>query len=192
MAKQTRAKYRFLFRNLWKGMVWLGILIVLFIFVKDSEFIKNADWLLSLSQEIWLVYVIFLTSEVVFGIIPPEIFMIWSLHHGITDAYVTNVIFLAIISYGSGISGYFIGRRFSSTRLYQRIHDNFLYQYKGVLRRFSGFIVVVGAVTPLPFSGMCMLVGTINYSLKKFYIISLTRFLRYAIYGYVVWQANAI
>jgi len=192
MAKQTRAKYRFLVRNLWKGLLWLLAFIVLFIVLKDSEYFNKAEWIDVLSQKVGLVYLIFLISEVVFGIIPPEVFFVWSLHHGISDSYVTNVLLLSIISYFSGISGFFIGRKFSTLKIYQRIHDNFLYKYKGVLRRFSGFIVVVGAVTPLPFSGMCMLVGTINYPAKKFYLISLTRFLRFSIYGYIVWQANML
>ncbi|MDH5602564.1 MAG: hypothetical protein OEY51_01425 [Cyclobacteriaceae bacterium] len=192
MANQTRAKYRFLWRNLWKGLLWLGILVVLFVMIKDSDYIQDAGWLSSFSEEIGWVYGIFLVSEIVFGIIPPELFMMWSLHEGISEVYAVNVMFLAAISYASGVSGYFIGRRFSTSGLYKKIHDNFLYQYKGVLRRFSGFIVVVGAITPLPFSGMCMLVGTIDFPANKFYLISLTRFLRYAIFGYIVWQANAI
>ena len=182
----------FFLRYLVRGLIWLSVFIILFIFLKDNAYIQNLDWLTSLSSQEWLMYLIFGLSEVIFGIIPPEFFMIWSIHNGISDSYVTNVIFLAVVSYGAGISGYFIGKWFSKTGMFATILGKLLYRYQAPFRRYSGFILFVGAVTPLPFSAMCMLVGTVNYPLNKFFIITLTRFLRFIIYGYLVWTVNGI
>ncbi len=179
-------------KYLGRGILSLAILITAFILIKDSELVREADWLKAISGQEWLVYLVFTTSEIVFGLIPPELFMIWSLHHGISDYYTINVLFLFLISYASGVIGYYIGSRFSKTSLFMRFYESYLKKYEGSFRRYSGFILFVGAVTPLPFSAMCMLVGALNYSSGKFYLVSLTRILRFAVYGYLIWQVNAI
>ncbi|MDH5400020.1 MAG: hypothetical protein OEX02_17855, partial [Cyclobacteriaceae bacterium] len=111
-----KSKSKFLIRNLGKGLIWLSVLLVVFVLLKDNEYIHNLEWLISVSKERWLVFFIFLTSEVVFGLIPPEFFMIWSLHHGFSDSYILNVFYLAIISYFAGVVGYFIGMTFARTQ----------------------------------------------------------------------------
>lgn len=182
----------FLTKYLLRGLVWLSIFIILFIVLKDNEYIQNIEWLTNLTSQEWLIYLIFGLSEVIFGIIPPEFFMIWSINNGISDSYVTNVLFLAVMSYGAGISGYYIGKWFSKTGFFAKFLGRLLDRYQAPFRRYSGFIIFVGAVTPLPFSAVCMLVGTVNYPLNRFFLITLTRFLRFIVYGYLVWTVNGI
>ena len=182
----------FLLRYLLRGLIWLLIIIIVFLLLKDSQYIRDSTWIHAISRQEWLVYIIFGLSEVIFGILPPEFFMIWTIHKGISDFYIINVLFLSMISYIAGIVGYFVGSRFSKTKIFHRVYNKFLHKYEPSFRRYSGFILFVGAVTPLPFSAMCMMVGTINYSKKKFYLITLTRFMRFGVYGYLIWQVNAL
>ena len=64
------------------------------------------------------IFTIFLLSEVIFGIIPPELFMIWSLRNEIVSLYIENIVALSLISYVAGVLGYIIGSKFNRTKLY--------------------------------------------------------------------------
>lgn len=191
-ARRIRERRKFLWKNLGRGLIWLVIIVALFILFKDNEYINNLKWLEDLSGMQWLVYLIFLISEIVFGIFPPEFFMIWSIKNGISDFYIVELLALSLVSYGAGVLGYYLGNQFSHTELFKKIDENYLSKYKRNLRRFSGYVLFVAAVTPLPFSAMCMLVGSIQYPLRYFLLITLTRFARFFVYGYFIWQANTL
>jgi len=85
-----------------------------------------------------------------------------------------------------------VGSWFHRTRFYFFIHEKFLFRYERFLRKYGGFLVIVAAATPLPFSGICMLVGAVQYNFGRFLMFAATRFLRFGLYAYVIWQANAI
>jgi membrane protein YqaA with SNARE-associated domain len=89
--------------------------------------------------------------------------LVWVAAKVLLSEYILNLFNLTIISYGAGILGYFIGRFFSKSPLYRRISDRYLAQYERPLKRFGGYIVLVGALTPIPFSTTCMLVGSVDF-----------------------------
>jgi len=188
----SKKKRRFLFRNLGKGLLWFAALVLLFVLAKKFVPIDDSSWLNKLYEKPILVYFIFLVSEIVVGIIPPEMFMIWALKSTSTKFYVVDVVLLSSISYLAGVAGYFIGNWFHGTRFYNFIHEKFLFRYERFLRKYGGFLVIVAAATPLPFSGICMLVGAVQYKLGRFLLFAATRFLRFGVYAYVIWQANSI
>lgn len=186
-----KSRYRFLLNNLWKGLLWFAILVVFFLIIK--EYLSPSDhWLQSIYEMPILVYSVFLFSEVVFGIIPPEVFMIWSIHGGLFESYSGDVAFLSTISFGAGILGYYIGASLRGLAFFKRIEEKYLVQYRRNLRKFGGFLVITAALTPLPFSAIAMAVGVFKYPFKFYFLYSLTRFVRFAVYGYIVWQANAL
>jgi len=189
--KISRKKRRFLFKNLGKGLLWFFGLVIVFVLFKRYVPV-NEEILDKLYDQPLLVYLVFAVSEVVVGIIPPEIFFVWALNSTSTKFYIIDVALLSIISYAAGIIGYFIGKWFHGSRFYAFIHGNYLYQYEKFLRKFGGFLIVVAAATPLPFSGICILVGSVQYNFRKFLLFASTRFLRFALYAWVIWQANHI
>ncbi len=183
-------KRRFLIRNLLRGFLWLAVIVVGFIYLR-----KNYDFTLEtvlgpVYDEPTIVYLIFLASEVIFGIIPPEFFMIWSLRNEVLTDYINNVIALSAISYVAGIIGFGIGAYLKNTRFYRLMKVRVFGKFEKHLNNYGGFLVVVAALTPLPFSGIAMLVGSVHYSFKKYLWFSLFRFLRFIAYGIVIWEAN--
>jgi membrane protein YqaA with SNARE-associated domain len=132
---------------------------------------------------------IFFASEVIFGLIPPEFFMlVWILHGVSIPQYVINLTILTLISYLAGIIGYFIGKNLSKTHLYNRIYERYLQAYEGKLKKYGGFLVIVGATTPVPYSATCMLAGSINLPFRYFLVICITRIVRFSVYGWMVWK----
>lgn len=183
---------RFLLRNLLKGMLWLAILVTANILAKKHLDFDFREILGPLYDSPTSIFLIFLVSEVVFGIIPPEIFMFWALRNEILSDYVANIIALSLMSYAAGVIGYYLGSYFNSTKIYRLLRKNYLGRYEKLFNQYSGFLVIVAALTPLPFSGICMLVGAVKYSFRKFIWFSLFRFARYIVYAAIIWEANVL
>lgn len=187
--EQEETKSSFLFRNLIKGLLWFAVIIAIFIAMEgyiQANFKEHID---TIRANPGILYGIYTLSEIVFGILPPELFMmIWILDNIDVSGFITNLAILTIISYGAGILGYYIGKVFSKTKLYQeRIREKYLKQYEGKLKTFGGYLVFVGAVTPVPFSATCMLAGSVNLNFRYFLLICITRVVRFAFYGWMVW-----
>lgn len=172
---------KILFKNILRGLLWLGGLIALFYFFE--EYTHFNKFLEHIAQWPFAVYGVFTASEIIFGIIPPEFFVKWSENHGLFNTYVANVALLAIISYGAGVLGYYIGFSLSNVTLFKPYFDRYIRKYQNLLNRYAGFLIVIGAVTPVPFAAICMLVGATNFDFKNFLMISLTRFLRFGFYS---------
>jgi len=181
----------FLVRNLLRGLAFFVFIVVAF-YLMESYIQENfQSHIEDIRANPGLLYGTYTLSEIVFGIIPPELFMmIWILDKIDVAGFVVNLSILTVISYGAGVLGYFIGKNFSKTPFYQnRIREKYLKQYEKNLKKFGGFMVFVGAVTPIPFSATCMLAGSVNMRLKYFLLICLSRVLRFAVYGWLVWSA---
>ena len=185
-------KSTFLFRNLLKGLIWLAVIIAAFLFIKNKVDINYLAWLKPLYNNIPVIFIIYLTSELIIGIIPPEVFMIWALRNGSVSEYIILILLLALISYVAGLINYFFGRYLHTTLLYRFIRRKFLGKMERMLNIYGLYIIIVAALTPLPFAGVSMLVGSVKYPLKKYIIYSLSRFARYAVYSWFIWEANAI
>jgi len=187
---QEETRSSFLFRNLIKGLIWFAIIITAFVLMEEyiqANFKAHIDVIRANPA---ILYSIYTLSEIIFGILPPELFMmIWILDNIDVNGFVINLTILTVISYGAGILGYYLGKYFSKTKFYeQRIREKYLKQYESQLKKFGGYLVFVGAVTPVPFSATCMLAGSVNFNLKDFLLICITRVLRFSLYGWMVWS----
>ena len=190
MQEQEETHSSFLFRNLIKGLLWFAVIITAFILLEgyiQENFKSHID---DIRANPGILYGIYTLSEIIFGILPPELFMmIWILDDIDLSGFIINLSILTVISYGAGILGYYIGKTFSKTPFYQnRIREKYLKQYEKSLKKFGGYLVFVGAVTPVPFSATCMLAGSVNMNFKNFLLICITRILRFSVYGWMVWS----
>ncbi|WP_370088053.1 VTT domain-containing protein [Ekhidna sp.] len=188
--KELPDRRRFLLKNLLRGFVWLAVIVVAYIYARKNYDFNLETVLGPVYDQPTIVYLIFLGSEVIFGIIPPEFFMIWSLRTEVLANYINNIIALSAISYVAGIIGFGIGAYLKNTRFYRIMKVRVFGKFEKHLNNYGGFLVVVAALTPLPFSGIAMLVGSVHYSFKKYLWFSLFRFLRFLVYGIIIWEAN--
>lgn len=185
---KEETKQSFLLKNLLRGLVWFAVIITAFILLEGyiQENFKERIGLIAARPA--LMYGIYTLSEIVFGILPPELFMmIWILDNVSISQYIMNLTLLTLISYAAGVLGYFIGYYFTKRPLFKKIYDRYLKPYEGYLKKYGGFLVVVGAVTPVPYSATCMLAGTVHYPFKTFLLLCVTRLVRFSLYGWMVW-----
>ncbi len=176
----------FLWKNLIRGLIWFAVIITAYILASEDLKVYQQE-INDIGDRLPLLLGIFTVSEVVFGIIPPELFMLIWQSKGVLSEYVINLTYLTLISYAAGIIGYYIGHFFSKTNFYQKISDRYLKKYDEQLKKFGIYIVLVGAVTPVPFSATCMLAGSVNIPIRDFLLICISRIIRFAFYGWMVW-----
>lgn len=183
---------RFFLNNFIRGILILSAFVLAFIFFKKYVTIDYLLWLRPVYDNTLLVFLIYTVSEIVFGIIPPEIFFIWSTRTGSVTQYVWYITLLGFISYAAGIFGFWIGVKLNQTLIYRWIKRRYLLKYQKYLNKYGFFLIIVAALTPLPFSAISMLMGSVNYPFKKFALYALTRFIRYAGYSIIFWEINTI
>jgi len=183
---------RFFFRNFLKGLIWLLIIIVIYIILKKYKIFDFENFLLPFYKKPFIIFFIFLISEVFIGIIPPELFMIWATHYNNFLLYFSIIILFSTISYFAGIIGYYTGKYLNSTIFFRYIKRRFLNKLDKYMHEFGMYIIILSAMTPLPFSGTSMLIGSSGYSFKRYLIFSLSRYVRFIIYSLFVWEATIL
>ena len=113
------------------------------------------------------IYLLFFASESFLGLIPPELFIAWV---KTLPEPITNLSFLALLSYIGGCVSYFIGKTVLTIPAVKRVVENKMEKYIVNLRKWGGFLIVVGALLPLPFSmvSMASVLYDFFYSLLRY------------------------
>ncbi|MBK5277496.1 MAG: hypothetical protein JJE09_01410, partial [Bacteroidia bacterium] len=136
MELEEETKSSFLLKNLLRGFIWFAFIITVFILMESyiQENFKSHIDIIRANPAI--LYGIYTLSEIVFGVLPPELFMmVWMLDKIDVSGFIINLGILTVISYGAGILGYYIGKNFSKTKFYkERIREKYLKQYEGKLK----------------------------------------------------------
>ena len=127
-----------------------------------------------------LVLLFFFVSESILGIVPPELFIAWS---GKTDSPILYLSLIALMSYAGGIVSYFTGR---AALKVERVHEYLevkMAKHIKNAQKWGGFLIVVGALLPVPFAISSLAAGIIRYKFSYYLLFGLLRFVRFAVYG---------
>ena len=183
---QRNGGYTFIKANVPKLL--LSIIIILLSFYLFDTYILDMDsaaaWATTLLSPLGLISLFFF-SEISFGFITPELLIVWADE---TLKPTWMLILLACLSYIAGIAGYFLGqfwrsRSFVRNFILDRYRETFIQ-----LNRFGGLLIILAALTPLPYPIVSQLSGVNNYPFHKFALLTLVRFLRFAIYGALLYK----
>ncbi|WP_439128005.1 short-chain dehydrogenase [Polaribacter sp.] len=131
------------------------------------------------------ILITFFISETLLGLIPPEMFIAWTKK---TTQPILNLSILATLSYFGGLLSYFLGKmtlKIASVKKYLEV--KMAANLKNT-KKWGGFLILVGALLPLPFSIACLAAGMIKYPFKNVVFFGLFRFLRFAVYGWAIFK----
>ncbi|MBX2842541.1 MAG: VTT domain-containing protein [Flammeovirgaceae bacterium] len=187
-----KEKKRFIYKALGKGFV--SFIFIIFIFIVAKTYINEylSEVFEPLADKPSLVYSLFFLSETFMGLIPPEFFMIWALEENIF-LFIEKVLLLTLISYLGGILAFVTGKTLSNTLLMQKIlKSKTARKYLKYYDDYGGFLILISAVTPLPFALISTLSGSLNYSYLKYFKFASVRFVRFGLYGWIIWSINNI
>ena len=178
--------YSFLGKSLKKSAIPIILIVGLLFFVNEYVFtIDDCLELLTNSFSRIGVLITFFISETLLGLIPPEIFIGWSKK---TANPIFNVSVLATLSYLGGVISYFIGKAGTKIPSMKNYLEVKMAKNLKNIRKWGGFLILVGALLPLPFSISCMAAGIIQYPLKNVVLFGLFRFVRFALYGWAIFN----
>ncbi|MGB8374128.1 MAG: VTT domain-containing protein [Salegentibacter sp.] len=176
--------YRFVWRSVKKALIPI-ILLIAALFAID-RFVLDIDAILTTITQTFSaagILGVFLASESILGLIPPEIFIAWSEKSANPILYLS---LLALASYIGGIISYFIGRGMTKIPVvHEKIEVKMAQQIKNT-RKWGGFLIIVGALLPIPFAVTSIAAGIIDFSFRSYLLFGLLRFLRFYLYAAVI------
>jgi hypothetical protein len=187
------SRIQFLLKNGLKGIAWLLVLLAAAFLFEEIVISKNPDlWVEKFYAKPHIIYLIYLVSEFFFGIIPPELFLIWAINKDTLAHYFLNLAFFASVSYAMGYINFVIGGFLYKRLSFQYFRKKFLRESWPLLKKYGLFLIIVAALTPIPWAAVSLLIGSAGYPTHKYLRYGLFRFLRFAIYGYIIYQTHII
>jgi len=178
--------YMFIWESLKKAF-WPIVLVIVGLILFNKYVYNINDGLQTITETFSRVGILitFFVSETLLGLIPPEIFIAWTKK---TAEPILNLSILATLSYSGGLISYFIGKtalKIESVKEYLEVK---MAQNLKNTRKWGGFLILVGALLPLPFSIACVAAGMIKYPFKNVVFFGLFRFARFATYAWAIFQ----
>lgn len=129
------------------------------------------------------VLLVFLVSESLLGMIPPDFFVIWCAKFHSPFLFLT---LLGVLSYLGGVISYFIGRWISKRRRMKAYSERVLDKYIGMVRKWGGAFIVISALFPFsPFSMVVIAVSLFKYPFRLYLIYGLSRIIRFIFQGVI-------
>jgi len=178
--------YSFLKNTAYQAFFMIVIFVLLLMAV--NYFITDINLLLNNIFEAYspkIIVLSFFISESILGLIPPEIFILWSSK---SDSPILFLFALASASYLGGIVSYFIGMRISLMPAVRKHIERKIKQHIINLSKWGGIFIVLGAISPIPHSIVSIGAGLINYKFKYYLLWSLFRYLRFVVYFLIILQ----
>lgn len=179
--------YSFIWENSKKALLPLMIVIGILLYI-NYKVISINDMLLYVTKNFSdiSIFSLFLVSESILGLLPPDIFIAWTKS---TSSPLLYLSILAVLSYLGGVIAYYKGR---TLLLIPKINDYLegrMTKHIKNMQKWGGFLIAVGALLPLPFAIACLAAGMIKFPQKQFFLFASLRVFRFVIYGYVIYSA---
>jgi len=128
---------------------------------------------------------VFFASESLLGLIPPELFIAWS---GKSSSPILYLSLLALASYLGGVISYFIGRWMTKIPAVHEAIEVKMAQHIKNTRKWGGFLIIVGALLPIPFAMTSIAAGIIKFPFPSYLMFGLLRFVRFYLYALVIFE----
>jgi membrane protein YqaA with SNARE-associated domain len=178
--------YRFIGLSLKKSIIpvvlFISVLLGIHYFVID---INTALTTITETFSTVSVLVVFFLSESMLGLIPPEIFIAWSKKLPQPILYLS---ILALLSYLGGVISYITGLSITRIPKVRYAIENRLAKHIKNTRKWGGFLIVVGALFPIPFAITSIAAGFIRYEFKNYLLFGLLRFARFYLYAIAIFK----
>lgn len=132
------------------------------------------------------VLLLFFASESFTGMIPVDLFVVW------TQKFENSLFYLAllgVLSYAGGIISYGIGTWISGRPKFKAYSERRLRNYMGFVRKWGGAFIVIAALFPFtPFSLVVIAVTLFKYPFRLFLLYGIARLLRFVLQGIILFH----
>ncbi|WP_421752643.1 YqaA family protein [Croceimicrobium sp.] len=162
---------------IWTFVIFMGFIWAVNYFLID---VNELSFWLNEKMPVWSVFLLFFSSESLLGILPPDLFIIWS--QSLPEPWLSLTV-LAFLSYVGGIISFGIGRLLNRIPAIDRLVHKRYTKLSEEFRTFGALAIFLAALTPLPFSPVSIIAGSLDYPLARYLLVALSRILRYFIYA---------
>ena len=129
------------------------------------------------------VILLFFLSESITGMIPVDLFVIW------TQKFESPIIWLAllgILSYTGGVISYGIGLWIARRPRIKAFTERQLKGYISFVRKWGGAFIIIAALFPFtPFSLVVIALTLFHYPFRNFLLFALARLVRFVLQGII-------
>jgi len=128
-----------------------------------------------------LVFAVFFLSESFLGMIPPDLFVIWTSKFNNPLLILT---ILGVLSYIGGVISYFIGYWLLKRKRIKAFSERVLDKYINMVRKWGGAFIIISALFPFsPFSLIVIAISLFKYPFRMYLLFGLSRIARFIIQG---------
>lgn len=182
--------YTGFYKFVWKSIKKAILPIILFIgaLLAIDRYVLDIEQMLVTVTETYSplgIISVFFASESLLGLIPPELFIAWS---GKSASPILYLSFLALASYLGGVISYFIGRWMTKIPAVHEAIEVKMAQHIKNTRKWGGFLIIVGALLPIPFAMTSIASGIIRFPFPSYLLFGLLRFVRFYLYALVIFE----
>lgn len=179
---KARGFFRYVGRNV---LIILGTyaLVVLLIFLIGKYLIDFKALFGGLIEGLsdYFVILLFFASESFTGMIPVDLFVIWSQKF---EHPMPWLALLGVLSYTGGVISFGIGKWISARPRIRAFTERRLKAYIGFVRKWGGAFIVIAALFPFtPFSLVVIAVTLFHYPFRLFLLFALARLFRFVLQG---------
>ncbi|MEN8226863.1 MAG: hypothetical protein ABFS38_01820 [Bacteroidota bacterium] len=186
MYKQLKAKgfFRYVGRNLL--LIILSYLFIVFLVFLVGKYLVDFNsffhtFISRLSDR--FVILLFFVSESFAGMIPVDLFVIWTQKFEVPIPYLA---LLGTLSYAGGVISYGIGLWISRRPNVKAFTEKRLKNYIDFVRKWGGAFIIIAALFPFtPFSLVVIAVSMLKFPFRLFLLFALARLVRFVLQGII-------
>jgi membrane protein YqaA with SNARE-associated domain len=178
-------------------LLLVGTLIVIFalILALNALFGRQvqelASWLADTFGISGIIALIFVSDAIV-SPIPPEAAFLVILKSDLSERAWLYVTLLGCASIAAGQVAWLGGRLVGGTRAARWVLVKVYRRHRGLVMTYGHIAVVLGALTPLPYSAICWSAGMLRVGWLRFTLATTLRLPRFLVYFFVIAQAEAL
>jgi len=177
-------------RGLYGYMWWTALKIIILYFLIFIPIILIAKYLIDFNPVFQYIFdnlsdafilIVFLISESFLGMIPPDLFIIWTTKFNSPFLFLS---ILGILSYIGGIFSYLIGYWLSTRPKIKAYSERALNKYIMMARKWGGAFIIISALFPFsPFSMVVIAVSLLKYPFRLYLLFGISRIIRFLVQG---------
>ncbi len=178
-------EYKILSRNILHGFLY--IILIVGALATSKYFFSTTNFETSIHLAVLppIVFGVFFISESFLGILPQDFFILWSLQ---CSHPVIFLFLLAFLSYFGGIVSLLLGKKLCQIKYLAKYLNGFSNKYKKNILSWGGMYIAIAAFTPIPFSIISILSGSMDYPLNRYMAFASVRILRFLMFGWLFWE----
>ncbi|MCK4880777.1 MAG: hypothetical protein KAS82_08960 [Bacteroidales bacterium] len=161
----------------------LYLVVILIVFLIGKYLVDYNTFFGGIIERLSDRFVIFLffLSESITGMIPVDLFVIWTQKF---DRPMFWLALLGVLSYAGGVISYGIGMWIASMPRIKAFTERRLESYIIFIRKWGGAFIVIAALFPFtPFSLVVIAVTLFKYPFRLFLLYALARLVRFVLQG---------